>query len=41
VDLPGNRWKNLFTGDTLNGSRIPLQNLLRRFPAALLAKEEN
>jgi (1->4)-alpha-D-glucan 1-alpha-D-glucosylmutase len=41
VNLPGDRWKNLLTDELLNGSRIPLENLLRRFPAALLVKEEN
>ena len=41
VSLPGDRWKNLLTDDTLNGGSVPLQDVLRRFPAALLVKEES
>jgi (1->4)-alpha-D-glucan 1-alpha-D-glucosylmutase len=41
VNLPGDRWKNLLTGEALCGSRIPLETVLRHFPAALLVKEEN
>jgi (1->4)-alpha-D-glucan 1-alpha-D-glucosylmutase len=41
VDLPADRWKNLLTDEMLNGGRIPIQDLFRRFPVALLLKEEN
>ena len=41
VELPGERWKNLLTNEVLNGGRVSMQNLLRRFPVALLLKEEN
>ncbi len=40
VDLPGERWKNLLTDEVLNGGRVPMLTLLRRFPVALLLKEE-
>lgn len=41
VDLPDARWKNLLTGDTLPGGRIAMHILLRRFPVALLTREES
>ena len=41
VDLPGDRWKNLLTDEAWSGGRISLQNVLRRFPVALLVREEN
>ncbi len=41
VDLPGQRWRNLLTDEILNGGRVLMQNLLRRFPVALLVKEES
>ena len=41
VDLPGERWKNLLTDETLDGGRVSMQNLLRLFPVALLVKEES
>ena len=41
VDLPSQRWKNLLTDEVLNGGRVPLQNVLRRFPIALLVQEES
>ncbi|WP_109487633.1 malto-oligosyltrehalose synthase [Occallatibacter savannae] len=40
VHLPNGRWKNLFTGDLLNGGITPMQILLQRFPVALLQLEE-
>ncbi len=40
VDLPGNLWKNLLTSEVLSGGRVPVQNVLHRFPVALLAREE-
>lgn len=41
VDLPGERWRNLLTDEVLNGGRVPMQSLLRRFPVALLVREES
>jgi len=41
VDLPGSLWRNLLTNETLRGGRIPVQDVLRRFPVALLVKEES
>jgi (1->4)-alpha-D-glucan 1-alpha-D-glucosylmutase len=41
VDLPGERWRNMFTDEVFNGGRIPMPSLLRRFPVALLVKEES
>jgi len=41
VDLPGSLWKNLLTNEVLSGGRVPVQNVLRRFPVALLVKEES
>jgi (1->4)-alpha-D-glucan 1-alpha-D-glucosylmutase len=41
VDLPGDRWQNLLTGDAWSGGHLSLQNILRRFPVALLLREEN
>lgn len=40
IDLPAARWKNLLTGDVLSGGRVPVHTVLRRFPVALLIKEE-
>ena len=41
VDLPETLWKNLLTNETLSGGRIPMQDILRRFPVALLVKESS
>jgi len=38
VELPEGSWKNLLTGDMLQGGRLRVQALLRRFPVALLMK---
>ena len=35
--LPEGRWRNLFSGDTVDGT-VPLQDVLRRFPVALLER---
>ena len=40
VELPAVRWKNLLTGDVLSGGRVAVQAVLKRFPVALLIKEE-
>jgi (1->4)-alpha-D-glucan 1-alpha-D-glucosylmutase len=39
VDLPPGRWKNVLTGDLLNGPRLRVQTVLQRFPVALLTRE--
>lgn len=39
LDLPHGGWKNLLTGDSVNGGRVRIQSLLERFPVALLVKE--
>ena len=39
VEIPAGRWKNLLTGDVLQGGRLRVQSLLNRFPAALLARQ--
>jgi (1->4)-alpha-D-glucan 1-alpha-D-glucosylmutase len=41
VDLPGKRWRNVLTDELLNGGRVSMSVLLRRFPVALLLKEES
>jgi (1->4)-alpha-D-glucan 1-alpha-D-glucosylmutase len=40
VELPLGRWKNVLTGDVLEGGRLRVQAMLRRFPVALLIKEK-
>lgn len=40
VELPAGRWHNELTGDTLDGGSVALADLLRRFPVALLARED-
>jgi (1->4)-alpha-D-glucan 1-alpha-D-glucosylmutase len=39
VNLPPGRWKNIFTGDTVEGGRLRVQSLLERFPVALFIRE--
>jgi (1->4)-alpha-D-glucan 1-alpha-D-glucosylmutase len=39
LDLPGGQWRNVLTGDGVNGGRVRVQALLHRFPVALLTKE--
>src|SRR6266568_545180 len=41
LDLPQGRWRNVLTGNLLSGGRCRLQNLLQRFPVALLIKQED
>jgi (1->4)-alpha-D-glucan 1-alpha-D-glucosylmutase len=41
VDLPGGRWMNVLTDELFNGGRVSMTSLLRRFPVALLVKEES
>jgi (1->4)-alpha-D-glucan 1-alpha-D-glucosylmutase len=40
LELPAGRWRNEMTGDIVNGGTARLAALLRRFPVALLAKDE-
>jgi (1->4)-alpha-D-glucan 1-alpha-D-glucosylmutase len=39
VEVPGGSWKNRFTGELVAGGTVPLDDLLKRFPVALLVKE--
>jgi (1->4)-alpha-D-glucan 1-alpha-D-glucosylmutase len=41
VALPEGRWRNVLTGETLDGGSRPVTELLARFPVALLAREED
>lgn len=38
--LPHGTWRNLLTGDVLQGGRVRIQTLLQRFPIALLVLEQ-
>jgi (1->4)-alpha-D-glucan 1-alpha-D-glucosylmutase len=38
IDMPPGRWRNLLTGDVLQGGRLRIQSLLNRFPVALLER---
>lgn len=40
LELPQGRWSNLLSGEAVSGGRIRLQNLLEKFPVALLVKED-
>jgi (1->4)-alpha-D-glucan 1-alpha-D-glucosylmutase len=37
LTLPNGRWRNVLTGDEIDGGAIPVSTLFNRFPAALLA----
>jgi (1->4)-alpha-D-glucan 1-alpha-D-glucosylmutase len=39
VELPQGQWRNVLTGETVNGGRVRVQTLLHRFPVALLTTE--
>jgi (1->4)-alpha-D-glucan 1-alpha-D-glucosylmutase len=41
IELPTGRWRNTFTGDGVTGGRVRVQQILRRFPVALLTKESD
>lgn len=41
IELPAGKWRNTLTGDGLDGGRLRMQAVLRRFPVALLIKESN
>ena len=40
VNLPKAHWKNLLTGESVEGGRLRMQDILKRFPVALLVREE-
>jgi (1->4)-alpha-D-glucan 1-alpha-D-glucosylmutase len=40
LELPAGRWRNELTGDVVSGGPLRLADLLRRFPIALLARED-
>ena len=40
IALPAGRWKNEFTGATFEGGQILIQDLLSKFPVALLTRED-
>ena len=40
VELPEGRWRNHLTGEQIDGGMIPAAKLLKRFPVALLLREE-
>jgi (1->4)-alpha-D-glucan 1-alpha-D-glucosylmutase len=40
LDLPAGRWRNELTGDVVSGGSARLADLLRRFPVALLARDD-
>ena len=39
VELPAGNWTNVYTGETVNGGSTRVQQLLRRFPVALLVRD--
>ena len=40
LEIPAGRWKNILTGNFINGGRARLQTLLEHFPVALLIREQ-
>jgi (1->4)-alpha-D-glucan 1-alpha-D-glucosylmutase len=40
VELPSGRWRNAFTDETFKSGEIHVANLLKRFPVALLSRED-
>ncbi len=39
LEIPAGKWKNQFTGETLEGGKVEMSSLLARFPVALLIRE--
>jgi (1->4)-alpha-D-glucan 1-alpha-D-glucosylmutase len=39
VVLPAGRWRNLLSGEVVNGGGVRVKSLLERFPVALLVKD--
>jgi (1->4)-alpha-D-glucan 1-alpha-D-glucosylmutase len=40
VELTSGRWHNVFTQETFNGGALEVAHLLKRFPVALLLRED-
>jgi len=40
LEVPEGAWRNQFTGDIVEGGKLEVGALLRRFPVGLLAKEQ-
>lgn len=40
VTLPDGRWTNRLTGTVIEGGQVPVEQLLKEFPVALLTREE-
>ena len=40
IEMPAGRWRNELTGDMYEGGTVAVGELLRRFPVALLSREE-
>jgi (1->4)-alpha-D-glucan 1-alpha-D-glucosylmutase len=40
LELPGDRWRNVLTGEDVTGPTVRVEELLRRFPVALLERLE-
>ena len=38
--MPPGRWRNELTGDAVSAGPVRLADLLRRFPVALLSRED-
>jgi (1->4)-alpha-D-glucan 1-alpha-D-glucosylmutase len=41
LDLPAGTWRNRLTGETVPAGTVQIAELLKRFPVALLIREEN
>jgi (1->4)-alpha-D-glucan 1-alpha-D-glucosylmutase len=39
LEIPAGRWKNQFTGETVDGGKLEMASLVARFPVALLIRE--
>ncbi len=40
LELPGSRWRNELTGESIDDARLPVGRLFDRFPVCLLARRE-
>ena len=40
LDLPAGEWRNELTGETIDGGGVGMPDLLKRFPVALLSRQE-
>jgi (1->4)-alpha-D-glucan 1-alpha-D-glucosylmutase len=40
IEIPDGQWRNLFTGESIEGGSHPISSLLARFPVCLLARGE-